>query len=152
MCGGNRLIQFTKRGLIEMYRRIQKSSMKSLFLSFVEWDCCSLQVVISQINMFFCSVTLQLIKKISFDRAVLFQYIFLGLGKHCPLLGASKNVPQIKNVKINTRFSLSVTEHTIGLSEESLAGEQSWTELSRCKNIMKELQGYFPNKITAPSL
>lgn len=64
-------------------------------------------------------------KKICFNSVVLFQYIFLGLGKHCPLLGASKNVPQTKNVKINTRFSLSITGHTIGLNEESLAGEQN---------------------------
>jgi len=62
------------------------------------------------------------------------------------LLGAIKNVPQTKNVEINTRFSLSITEHTIGLNEESLAGEQSWKELSRCKNIMKELQGFSPTK------
>lgn len=96
--------------------------------------------------MFSCSLALQFIKKICFDSTVLFQYICFGLGKHCPLLGASKNVPQNKKRKINTRFSLSIAEHAIGLNEESLAGEQSWKELSSCKNIMKELQGFSPTK------
>lgn len=49
-----------------------------------------------------------------------------------------------QNVKINPCFPLSVAEHTTGLNEESLAGEQSFRELSRCKSIMKELQGFSP--------
>lgn len=77
---------------------------------------------------------------------MLSQYVFVGLGKRCPLLGGSKNVPQTKNHKINTRFSLSIAEHAIGPNGESLAGEQSWKELSRCKNIMKELQGFSSTK------